>query len=63
MTWTVAFSHGTISPFIHMYLLFFIVFTRSAFDFSDCRNSNPVAQVSLSKILGAIPLNHDVDQR
>ena len=45
-----------------MYLLFLIVFTEVAFDFSDCRNSNPAAQVSLGKILSTIPLNHDVDR-
>ncbi len=46
-----------------MYLLFFIVFTSVAFEFSNCRNSGQTAQVSLSKILAAVPLNHDVDQR
>jgi hypothetical protein len=45
-----------------MYLLFFIVFTRGAFGFSDCRNSNPKTQVSLSKIPSEAALNHDVDQ-
>jgi hypothetical protein len=45
-----------------MYLLFFIVFTRGAVGFSDCRNSNRKTQVSQSKIPSEAALNHDVDQ-